>query len=78
MRRCLCCLAIVYVMKSGPEWTIARPPRLTDGGYTGKYRVRVGHLPSCGFIVSRAEVADYMIKAVEDRVDMGKSVGVCN
>jgi len=78
MRRGLCCLAITYVMKSALEWTIARPPRLTDGGYTGKYRVREGHLPRCGFIVSRAEVADYMIKAVENRVDIGKIVGVCN
>ncbi|PYX19132.1 MAG: hypothetical protein DMG82_26360, partial [Acidobacteria bacterium] len=48
-------------MKSGLEWTIARPPRLTDGAYTGKYRVREGHLPRFGFTVSRADVADYMI-----------------
>lgn len=65
-------------MKSGLEWTIARPPRLTDGAYTGKYRVREGHLPRFGFTVSRADVADYMIKAVESRADVGKIVGVCN
>jgi len=65
-------------MKSGLEWTIARPPRLTDGAYTGKYRVREGHLPRFGFTVSRADVADYMIKAVEGRADIGKIVGVCN
>ena len=65
-------------MKSGLEWTIARPPRLTDGAYTGKYRVREGHLPRFGFTVSRADVADYMIKAVEGRAEIGKIVGVCN
>lgn len=65
-------------MKSGLEWTIARPPRLTDGAYTAKYRVREGHLPRFGFTVSRADVADYMIKAVEGRADIGKIVGVCN
>jgi putative NADH-flavin reductase len=65
-------------MKSGLEWTIARPPRLTDGPYTGKYRLREGHLPRFGFTVSRADVADYMIKAVEGRADIGKIVGLCN
>ena len=65
-------------MNSGLDWTIARPPRLTDGAYTGKYRVREGHLPRFGFTVSRADVADYMIKAVESRADIGKIVGVCN
>jgi hypothetical protein len=27
------------------DWTIVRPPRLTDKPHTGKYRVRDGHLP---------------------------------
>lgn len=60
------------------DWTIVRPPQLTDKPYTGKYRVREGHLPSFGFKISRANVADFMVKAVENHSSIGKIVGVCN
>jgi putative NADH-flavin reductase len=60
------------------DWTMVRPPELTDKPYTGKYRVREGHLPLFGFKISRADVADYMIKAVEDSSSEGKVIGVCN
>ena len=60
------------------DWTLVRPPELTDKPYTGKYRVREGHLPRFGFKVSRADVADFMIKALEDRASIGKVYGVCN
>jgi putative NADH-flavin reductase len=65
-------------MGSGLDWTIARPPRLTDKPYTGKYRVREGHLPRFGFTISRADVADYMIRAAEQNSDTGKIVGLCD
>jgi putative NADH-flavin reductase len=60
------------------DWTIVRPPRLTDKPYTGKYRVREGHLPPFGFKISRADVADFILKAVENHVSSRKIVGVCN
>jgi putative NADH-flavin reductase len=60
------------------DWTIVRPPRLTDKPYTGKYRVRESHLPRFGFTISRADVADFMLKAVENHVSSRKIVGVCN
>lgn len=63
---------------SGLEWTIARPPELTDKPYTGKYRVREGHLPRFGFNISRSDVADFMIKAAENRSLLGKIVGISN
>jgi putative NADH-flavin reductase len=31
--------------ESGVDWTMVRPPELTNKPYTGKYRVREGHLP---------------------------------
>jgi putative NADH-flavin reductase len=68
----------VLFQKSGLEWTIARPPQLTDKPYTGKYRVREGHLPRFGFKISRADVADFMIKAAENRSSIGKIVGMAN
>jgi putative NADH-flavin reductase len=64
--------------ESGLDWTIVRPPQLTDKPYTGRYRVRAGHLPWFGFNISRADVADFMVKAVEDRSSIHKIVGVCN
>jgi len=60
------------------EWTMVRPPQLTDKPYTGKYRVRVGHLPRFGFNISRADVADCFIKTVEDRASIRKVLGVSN
>jgi putative NADH-flavin reductase len=63
---------------SGLEWTIARPPELTDKPYTGKYRVREGHLPRFGFKISRSDVADFMIKAAENRSSLSKIVGISN
>ena len=64
--------------KSGLDWTIVRPPRLTNKPRTGNYRVREGHLPGFGFTISRADVADFMIETVEKRASIGKVVGVCN
>jgi putative NADH-flavin reductase len=61
--------------KSELDWTIVRPPKLTDKPYTGRYRVREGHLPHFGFSISRADVADCFIKAVEDPATIGKVLG---
>lgn len=64
--------------KSGLDWTIVRPPRLTNKPRTGNYRVREGHLLGFGFTISRADVADFMIETVEKRASIRKVVGVCN
>jgi putative NADH-flavin reductase len=60
------------------DWTIVRPPQLSDKPYTGKYRVREGHLPRFGFNISRADVADCFIKTVEDRTSVRKILGASN
>jgi putative NADH-flavin reductase len=64
--------------ESGLDWTMVRPPELTDRAYTGKYRVREGHLPAFGFRISRADVADFMINAVEKHLASRKVVGLCD
>jgi putative NADH-flavin reductase len=58
------------------DWTIVRPPQLTDKPFSGRYRVREGHLPVFGFHVSRADVADCLIKTTEDRTSVGKVLGI--
>ncbi len=60
------------------DWTIVRPPELTDKPYTGNYRVREGHLPRFGFKIARADVADFMIKAVENPSSIRKIAGISN
>ena len=66
------------ISNSGLDWTIVRPPRLTNQSRTGVYRVREGHLPRLGFTISRADVADFMIGTIEKRMSIGRVVGVCN
>jgi putative NADH-flavin reductase len=66
------------LMESGLDWTIVRPPQLTDKPFTGRYRVRIGHLPGFGFKISRADVAHSFLKTVEDPASIKKIVGVSN
>jgi len=60
------------------DWTIVRPPRLTDKPRSGKYRFREGHLPNLAFSISRADVADFMVRSLENGVYVRKIVGVCD
>jgi len=55
------------VMASGLEWTIARPPRLTNGGLSGRYRIEEERLPggSAAATISRADVAHFLLDEVE-------------
>lgn len=66
------------VIQSGLDWTIVRPPQLTDKPVTAKYRVRTGHLPRFGFNISRANVAHFFLKIAEDPASIRKIVGVSN
>jgi putative NADH-flavin reductase len=66
------------VRRSGLDWTLVRPPELTDRPYTGKYRVREGRLPRFGFSISRADGADFMLKTVNDPSTIGKIIGISN
>jgi len=66
------------VQKSGLDWTIVRPPRLTDKPPTGKYRVSEGHLPRFGLSISRADVADFMLRTAQNPTSNKRIVGVSN
>src|SRR5712691_4472576 len=52
------------VQGSGLDWTIARPPRLTQGEYS-TYRSREGAAPKMGFTLARKAVAAFMLDAIE-------------
>jgi putative NADH-flavin reductase len=66
------------VAKSGLDWTLVRPPQLTNKPASGKYRTTIGHLPPFGFNISRADVADFMIKAGENHASIQKIIGLAN
>ncbi len=48
------------------DWTIIRPPLLTNGPPTGRHHAAVNQPLSRGFSISRADVADYMIEHLSD------------
>ena len=50
------------VRASGLDWTIARPPRLTNGILTRAYGVADGRMPPAARLtISRADVADFLL-----------------
>ena len=65
------------IVASKLQWTIVRPPELTDGSRTENYRVKNGHLPGFGFSVSRADVAHFMLDEIQAGLHYRKVVGVC-
>lgn len=66
------------ISKSGLDWTIVRPPQLTDKPHTGRYRIRIGHLPTFCFKISRADVADFCLRTIADNPSIRQIVGICN
>ena len=54
------------VVASDTVWTIVRPGRLTDGPRTGLYRANERFVPERGREISRADVADFMIRTIVD------------
>jgi uncharacterized protein YbjT (DUF2867 family) len=54
------------VQASGLDWTIVRPPRLTDKPRRGEYQIAVNRHLAHGSMLSRADVADYMLTHLND------------
>jgi putative NADH-flavin reductase len=49
------------------DWTIVRPGVLTDGPRTGRYQVLSEASQWRNGIISRADVADFLVRQIEDR-----------
>jgi putative NADH-flavin reductase len=63
---------------SGLDWTSVRPPRLTNGRLTGRYRVAYGQNVRRGVLISRADVAHLMLRAIDDPDSVKQTVGLAN
>jgi putative NADH-flavin reductase len=63
---------------SGLDWTVVRPPRLTNGPLTRAYRTAYGRNPRRGRTVSRADVAACMLRAVEQPESIHQTIGIAS
>jgi putative NADH-flavin reductase len=64
------------VMASELDWTIVRPPRLTNGQLTGEYQVKDGYMPQGSLSLSRADVAHVLLGEVERCEHVRQIVGI--
>jgi putative NADH-flavin reductase len=66
-----------YIKESGLEWVIVRPGALTNGPKTGRYRSGFGVTDkTIQGKISRADVADFMLKQVKDDRYLRQTPGV--
>jgi putative NADH-flavin reductase len=61
------------VAKSALDWTIARPGLLTSGPATGRYQVLTDVKDWRGGFISRADVAEFLLKSIDDASLFGKT-----
>ena len=60
------------------DWTVVRPPRLTDKPVTGTYRTAYDQNIRRGIFASRADVAHYMLRALDQPETFGRTVGIAS
>ncbi|UCH73074.1 MAG: SDR family oxidoreductase [Rhodospirillales bacterium] len=61
------------IRDSSLDWVIARPVILTRGPRTGRYKVLDDPASWRNGLISRADVADFLIRQVEDDTYLGKT-----
>ena len=61
------------IRRSGLDWVIARPGILTDGPATGRYKVLAEREDWRLGKISRANVADFLVKQIESDEYLGKT-----
>lgn len=64
------------VRTSDVDWTIVRPPMLTDGPRTGRCRTAIGRNARGGNRVSRADLADQLLRCLADERTVRATVAV--
>ncbi|MBX9944784.1 MAG: NAD(P)H-binding protein [Reyranella sp.] len=66
------------IKDSSLDWTIARPGVLTNGRRTGRYRILDEPADWRNGIISRADVADFLVRQIEDRTWLRKAPVLVN
>ncbi|MFI9718232.1 NAD(P)-dependent oxidoreductase [Streptomyces sp. NPDC052396] len=62
--------------ESGLDWTISRPPKLTDKQLTATYRVAYGQNLRGGWSIPRADVAHHMLRVLEQPETIKQIIGI--
>jgi putative NADH-flavin reductase len=66
------------VRESGLDWTIMRPPRLTDKPAAGTYRTATDRILRHGLVISRADLAACILALIEDPAAIRRHICVAN
>jgi putative NADH-flavin reductase len=66
------------IRQSDLDWTIVRPPALTDKPATGTYRLAIDQNLPHGFSVSRADLAACILALFDDPATIHRHVAVAN
>jgi uncharacterized protein YbjT (DUF2867 family) len=64
--------------ESGLDWTVIRPPQLTDKPLSGTYRTAFGENLRGGLSVPRADVAHFMLKVLAQPETIGHAIGIAS
>ena len=64
--------------RSGLDWTVIRPPQLTGKPLTGTYRTAYGQNLKGGLSVPRADVADLMLRVLNQPETIGQAIGIAS
>jgi len=63
------------VLRDGEvDWTVMRPPRLTNGPHTKKFRTAIDH--NVGNTISRSDLASEMLRVLADPQTVRRTVGI--
>ena len=66
------------IKESSLDWTIARPGVLTGGARTGRYKILEEASQWRNGTISRSDVADFLVRQIEDRTYAGKTPVLVN
>jgi uncharacterized protein YbjT (DUF2867 family) len=66
------------VRDSGLDWTIVRPPQLSDKPLTVTYRIAHGRNLRRGLHISRASVAHLMLRTIDQPESIGQVIGIAD
>jgi putative NADH-flavin reductase len=64
------------IRDSGLDWTVVRPPRLTNNPLTGTYRTAYGQNLRRGLFISRADVAHLILRVLEQPDTIKEVIGI--
>jgi putative NADH-flavin reductase len=64
------------IRQSGLDWTIVRPPRLTDRPATGRYRTAINRGVRRGNFIGRADLAGAILTLLDDPTSIRSAIGI--